>query len=597
MSKHRWRESLQSLCENHTDPEEDEQLKLSKIEIQNKVSKALKLANERRHNRKNRNGEGNSRRESELSQLVEDFNRQYQLIYDLHFNLRRQLSQTYNDITEEGFYTASSDSEPEASEDNFHPNGSHELVSRNQEVEDLKQKLTCIDQEKESLNIKNLESLSKIEELENESKQLKKKLSDKEGEISEFAGALEARKKEALVLMKDLEAQVESLKHEKGRLIKQTEYESKAVKKMQMKESDLEALVLSLKKAMEDKEEELSALHPKVKGLESELNGLEGNLRELEEQLLRKDQEKSSLQDEVDSLQGRLQNVVIEYEKRADSEKSAHTEINQLNSDKGLLEGRILDLEKQLQDRGDEVNHLRQQVEEMNCEREKCQENLSVAEKQNTELTSKITDQQSVLNHQEDTINRLQEECKVAKSRLLQAADRKMEEMAVQFKKSLEATIMILRQRIRVAEQVQTENKESFKSIKERCWQEQMQQCSEMIATSKAEITNFFDSTNELFNRLDYQVGEFSTRISRVLDDITVMKNWNKEMKPVKDECTIVSSKEAELEKRVVEKEEEVIKLGEEKKETIRQLCMSVEYHKNRCDQLIKLLSKSRRKC
>ncbi|PPD83525.1 hypothetical protein GOBAR_DD19541 [Gossypium barbadense] len=47
------------------------------------------------------------------------------------------------------------------------------------------------------------------------------------------------------------------------------------------------------------------------------------------------------------------------------------------------------------------------------------------------------------------------------------------------------------------------------------------------------------------------------------------------------------------LERAIKEKDEGILGLGEEKREAIRQLCMWIDYHRSRCDDLKEILSKS----
>ncbi|RHN43444.1 hypothetical protein MtrunA17_Chr8g0387901 [Medicago truncatula] len=50
-----------------------------------------------------------------------------------------------------------------------------------------------------------------------------------------------------------------------------------------------------------------------------------------------------------------------------------------------------------------------------------------------------------------------------------------------------------------------------------------------------------------------------------------------------------------ELEKLMEEKEEGMLNLGEEKREAIRQLCLRIDYHRERNDYLKEFISKTRR--
>ena len=60
---------------------------------------------------------------------------------------------------------------------------------------------------------------------------------------------------------------------------------------------------------------------------------------------------------------------------------------------------------------------------------------------------------------------------------------------------------------------------------------------------------------------------------------VKLMENVHESQKKMED-----------LEKRVKEKEEEVLAKNDEKREAIRQLCLSIEYHREKCDYLVRYL-------
>ena len=54
----------------------------------------------------------------------------------------------------------------------------------------------------------------------------------------------------------------------------------------------------------------------------------------------------------------------------------------------------------------------------------------------------------------------------------------------------------------------------------------------------------------------------------------------------------MLEEKMGELEKTMSEKKEGILALGEEKREAIRQLCIWIDYHRSRCEDLKEMLSK-----
>ncbi|KAG8496838.1 hypothetical protein CXB51_008131 [Gossypium anomalum] len=171
MRKHRFRESMKSFFGHHVDPEKDEQLKGSKIEIDDKVTKILKLIKD----------EENDSKKEPLVQLIEDFHKHYQSLYEQYDHLTGELRKKVHGKREkDALYSSSSDSDSDfSSKDRNSKNGQldsefqkiadgikQELEEANLEIADLKRKLTATSEEKDALNSDYLASLSKVQEAE-----------------------------------------------------------------------------------------------------------------------------------------------------------------------------------------------------------------------------------------------------------------------------------------------------------------------------------------------------------------------------------------------------------------------------------------------
>lgn len=335
-------------------------------------------------------------------------------------------------------------------------------------------------------------------------------------------------------------------------------------------------------------------------------------------------------------------------------------EINELGEERESLQGKLLELEINLTEKEDQIAVLQRRLQigenekaglsaqidylekELSSEKQEFLERLTKLENQNNELSTKISEQQLMLKQQDDEMNKLKQDCKLVKGRFLQAADRKMDEVAEEFRKHFEDNLRILSRRIRVAEQLHTENKDSFKRLKDQCEQEHPgleRKIGELMSARKADLEKISNAVNEIMKAMESVIGNYESKqesflkkLSSVSDDIQLTKNWVRwtmdEMKPWKNEsgASLVVSmddnerdkvieekvrrleakvkktmgdklrlmrgmyelqkKVGELEKAVVEKDEGLLRIREEKMEAIRQLCLWIDYHQSRFDDV-----------
>ncbi|CAO2819175.1 unnamed protein product [Amaranthus hypochondriacus] len=847
MTKRRWRDLMQALYANHFDPKKDEELKQSKIDLENKLPKILKLVKERRNNsRKNRNSEANLRKESELIELIEDFHKHYQFVYDQYDDLREHLSQTVNGAKEdEGYFTAatsSSDSETESDVDeSIHISVDKEsLMNKIEENEKIienlkeifdkkgreisslaeKQKLCVgeisglvkkLESELVSVNVKldgmwsgekAVEQRMENEELQDQACKLEARMNEINDGISRLVttngtdGVIEvdvsvfeapelkelvlqvknlkqnadwlinARKNEtkeekghrnnsSSIMHENLLDQVNKMKRDLGFMRKKNSELESNIKKKTRENLELVSQVEELRKMYKEKE----GLLVRMKNVDVEVHNLRGKLSEREKLMGRKEQENFKLSLEIEVLQEKvtkMEKILKEREEQfvvlqtrlenGDDDKSAqivaltaqinhieqelelknelereikikNNDIGKLIEEKESLQGRISELEKKLEDKGDEFSNspidmstqivaltrevsqlqrekdmekkLDEQIsfhdqeiselgeekesfeakvleleitlteredqivdlqrknqiaenelsclqEELSVERKKFSEKLSQLENLNSELSSKVLDQQIVLKQHEETAHKLKEDCKSVKGQLLQAADRKMDEVAKEFRKNFEGKLRILSQRIRVAEQLHGEIKETSKRMQERCKQEHPgleKKLSQFMSSGKAELRTVSRAVDEMMKGMECLITKFETkegcflqRLSRVSDEIQVVKNRMKlcmnehqgspftlkldekeQDKILKEKVKRLEGKVnkekgdklklmrnvyemqkkvADLEKDIAEKDEELSRLGDEKVEAIRQLCMWIDYRQSRFDQL-----------
>ncbi|KAJ8451158.1 hypothetical protein Cgig2_026967 [Carnegiea gigantea] len=418
-----------------------------------------------------------------------------------------------------------------------------------------------------------------------------------------------------------------------------------------------------------------------IAALTEEKESLNGRVEELEKKLEDRGDEFSEVQKKMSSHILALTRQVNQLQQETDLKRrldqqidSQDKEISRLGEEKDNLQAKMLEKEIKLTEKDDGIAVLRRRLkvaeneasaevfnlsaqisfleQELTSEKRKSQERLIQLENRNAELMHRLSDQQEILKQQEDIIIKLREESRLVKGRFLQAADRKMDEVAEEFKKNFEDKLRILSRRIRVAEQLQVENKDNWKRTKERCEQEHPaleKRLEDIMNTSKAELWKMSDAVDEMMKEMELVISNFDMkersfmqRISRVLDDIQLSKNWVKliveELKPSKNEQMAspfapmddqeiekmmeekvkrleakvkkeradklrlmrgmydLQIKVAELEKVISEKDQGLVRLSEEKVEAIRQLCMWIDYHQGRFDHLKEMVLVKRNK-
>lgn len=525
MTKHHRRDSIKSLLWSHIDPDKDEQLQGTKIEVEHKVTKILKIIKN-----VDQDGGGGSREGDsglELVELVEDLHGQYQTLYALYDNLKKELRKKVHGRKEKDSSSSSSSSDSES----FY--SSKEVDSNNGNLENELQKQTGhIKQEPEAGN----SEATTMEE--NKALSSEAKAGDTEGEVSTLTESNRAQAYEASARIEELENQVSSL---------QLELES----------------VLAQERSLEERVERTAV---EAKEQFEEILGLRARISELE---------MTSKEKGDDEIEG--------------GENDAYAQIMALTA---------------------EINTL--QVELNSLQTSKTQ-----LENQNNELQTMIAEQQRTLQEQDDTINEMNQQCKQVKGLRrqtemnLQATERKVEEIAGQFRKNMEDSLRLLAQRIRVAERLHYENRDFYRTTREALKQEQ-KELEENIAAHKAEfrkLKRIITITNDTLSgfdlvaeRLSESSGIFLSRISKISEELSSARKWikgtNNELKELKGEklnlikaVTQLEKRVGELEKMVKEKDERVLGLGEEKREAIRQLCIWIDYHRTDLHSL-KILAK-----
>lgn len=84
MTRHHWRQQIKSFFEHHADPDKHERLKQTRKDMEEKKDKIIKLIKAEQQD--GSNGKANS-----LEELINDYHKQYESLYEDHLNLTEEL--------------------------------------------------------------------------------------------------------------------------------------------------------------------------------------------------------------------------------------------------------------------------------------------------------------------------------------------------------------------------------------------------------------------------------------------------------------------------------------------------------------------------
>ncbi|GLU05935.1 hypothetical protein SLE2022_230080 [Rubroshorea leprosula] len=316
MRKHRFRESIKSIFGHHVDPEKDEQLKGTKKDIEEKVKKILKLIK----NEQLEESDGITTTDSKkgpLVELIEDFHKHYKNLYAQYDHLTGELRKKVHSKqeTDPSSYSGSdSDSDSDSdhssrgqdckngkleSESQKTPEGiEQELETANQEIAELKRKLTATNEEKDALKSECQTAVSKIQEAEEVIRHLQleaemletenSKLLVENGELKpqvDAAGKIEA---EANRKLEDMSKENDNLIREKENAIKRVEEGEKIIE-------DLGSMVDRLREENVNLRQELETVRGEFSNVQQQLESAEHQLSDLSQSLKTGREENESL--------------------------------------------------------------------------------------------------------------------------------------------------------------------------------------------------------------------------------------------------------------------------------------------------------------
>ncbi|KAJ6347337.1 hypothetical protein OIU76_003923 [Salix suchowensis] len=466
----------------------------------------------------------------------------------------------------------------------------------------------------------------------------------------------------------NLQKELDSLRCEKSHLEAQLNMKTKEVAENLLRTETLEGEIA--RKAITEQEllKERETFHAHRKDLELEADSIRNQKNRLEELIRSKNQETDQLRQEGERMHARifeLEGILLD---RGNSfspcQKEFESGENEATTQIMALKSQVFSLQQDLDSLLSEKSLLETQNERLRRDVMQIQFQM---ENEVQNLTSEIEEQMKILKDKEDTIKRLTEETKVVRHRSLdspkyrsldspkyrsldsprtnpQSLERKIEELAGSFHMKMENHIRILYQRILVAEQIHAETKDSYKKMKDRLDQENIELIEKTTAFEAEfrKIREMLLETGEIFSGAETALKKFyednenlSDPIGRISNELQFAKRWitetKDEIKKLKhnvDSLTVqlngkeekefllrekvwkleaTLSKEggeklnsvSQLERKVVyleqqvkQKEDNLLGVSEEKREAIRQLCMMVDYHRGRYDHLREAISK-----
>ncbi|KAK7307893.1 hypothetical protein VNO77_41347 [Canavalia gladiata] len=569
-----------------------------------------------------------------------------------------------------------------------------ELKSLNKHKKNLELQVESQACEVKQLGADNTELQARVLELELLLKESKETVSVLQSKLKNNEDQTSSKIAEFMTRINKLEQEAKSLRTQKGKM------------EEKIKRNRNEAL--NQKKDLTDQlsvvQQKLDCVNKLNKELESKLEkerekvsqGLV-QIENLNEKFAETTMVEKNMVKEKERFLARIKDLELEVESRCSNQddleknmRETRCEIKRVEDERKATQDRNHELERALAQRGEEISALsrehenskneasiqattlRAQIDNLRLELESLKNQKNELKLNNeleySECIAKIENLNGMLVDREETIKKLKESIKQINAENIQArlkvyqqlTEKKMQELAEEFRKTLEDNIRLLRRRLLVAEQLNNENKDTYKTAKE-MYEQQIKMLQEKNASyedelRKLKVKDIASSDIEVhlnrlelaaLNGIDLVSGKLEEHreytlglVSKMLEEVQFAKDWIREKKgeikvykeKVDSLTLLVGEKEEEnfllrqkvwkleanvskeggeklnlmkavkqlerkvrkLEKNLREKDEELVGLGEKKCEAIRQLCLLVEFHRDRCKDL---MSKKEKEC
>ncbi|KAH6760978.1 hypothetical protein C2S52_008342 [Perilla frutescens var. hirtella] len=594
MRRQRWRKSLKSFI----DPGKDEQLRGIKSEIDGKVQKIFSFLKEK---------DGDDRNEA-LANLIEDFHKQYESLYDRYGHLTGELRNKFHG--KRGKDSASSSSDSSDSDDSPTESG-----KTNGEVEIKIEENPSV-------------SISEREELE---KKLAAAVDEKEALHQEYQTALKSKNGD-VSLLRDENAQ------------------------LQFRNSEMEKVLMV-------KENEFSDLQKKFGDRESELSErimtLTADVNNLREQLGYTSDQKSESDRIVEKQRGEMSEILVQIENMKEELSRAENRNTELGN-------KTIEQEREMQEQRDEFMKLSEEHKQLEVRFRDCQESLVLSEKKIEEISDQFRESMTAKNQDidqlEETIDELKSDLEMREDEI---------STLVENMRATEVKQRLSGQKLRITEQVLSEKEESHQKRVEKLQEEQrlleqrIASLAGIVSIYEEAQVNLVADISEKMNetlmgidtfsvKFEEDYGHLESRIYEIGNELKVVVNWitgnNAEKDELKKEIVsllqqlkdekgkelvmrekieememrlqnnederksltdtvrqqeekakeleamieLKEEKVGELERKMREKDSGILSLSEEKREAIRQLCIWIDFHHDRYEDLKDMIVKRR---
>jgi myosin protein heavy chain len=508
-----------------------------------------------------------------------------------------------------------------------------ETKSLRTEKDEMEEKIKCDKNEASTERDDLMEKLNimqqKLDSQGNLNKELETQMEGKREEISQFIIQIEnlkanlaetktteqtmtEEKKDLLARLNDMELELEIQRNQTNKMEEQLRDTSYEIKQLMNENKSLQDRNDELKAAMTERGEEISSF---LRENNSDENGASMEIMALKAEV-------NEMRLELDNLNEQKTKLEIQNERNQKEYAESLAKMENLNT---KLTDQIEDQEKTIKDQLSTIDRINAEQKETIIASNKFRLSQRMAERKMEELAEKVKTKM------EDNIRLLHQRIHVA------------EQLNNENKNSCKLTMMRYEQENKILGEKVAFYENELERLKGVATTTAT--ASEVIHSPVIDLKGFeFEAA---LNGLDAAVAKVEehrecvvNNVSKMLFEVQFAKDWiknmNVEMKQLKDnvDCltTLLNEKEEQelllrdkvwnleatvskeggeklnltnavnqLEKKVVkleknlkEKDEDLDSLGEKKREAIRQLCLVVEFHRERCNYLMKLVTNMR---
>lgn len=582
MRRQRWRKSLKSFI----DPGKDEQLRGSKTEIDGKVQKIFSFLKEK----------GGDDRSEALADLIEDFHKQYESLYARYDHLTGELRSKIRGKS--GKESASSSSDSSDSDDSPTESG-----KGNGEVE---------------INFEENSSVSEREELE---KKLVAAVDEKEALHREYQTALKSKNDDVSLLREEnAQLQFKNSEMEKALIEKENEFFD-LQKNFGDRESELSARIMSLTADVNNHREQLGNMSEKQQG---EMSEILIQIENMKVELSKAENRNTELGNKIVEQERELQEQRDEFMKLDEEHKKLEVQFRDCQESLVLSEKKLEEISDQFREsmtsKNQDIDQLEETIEDLKSELDMREDEIStlVENMRATEVKQRLSGQklritEQVLNEKEEShqkrTEKLQEEQNLLEQRIASLSGivsiykEAQVNMAAEISEKMNDTLMGI-------DTFSVKFEEDYGHLESRIYEigNELKVVMNWITGNNAEKDQLKMEIASLVQQLKGEEGkvllmrekieEMETRLQNIEDErrslTETMRQQEEKAKEMERMVECKDEKVRELERKMREKESGILSLSEEKREAIKQLCIWIDFHHGRYEDLKDMIFKRR---